>query len=553
MKLIECYVNNFGKLADFSYSFKDGLNVIQEENGYGKSTFSAFIKSMLFGLEDTKRIGIFENDRKKYEPWQGGAWGGSLTISSGGEKYRIERSFNKKAALDEVKIYDLKTGKLTDKFSEKPIGEILLGIDREGFERTVFLSEREIDEKKGINNISAKLSRLTGVAFDMTELDSATKLLDEERQYYYKKGGSGAISDIAEKISELEYRKAELSALEAKHENDAKLISEKENEINELKILSKRELEMEKRTALREERLKEYRRKLSDADNFKEKRAEILSFFGGKIPEKETLYELRALKDEISSLNNDALRLQAEIDALPEAPTEAEIDSISLLSIKTNEKRKKCEEIEKEKLNTGATQAKKLKIFTTLGAIALASGIALSFISFTFLLITAFGAALLVHSISLSKKSCGLKLEDELGEIKAQIAENEERIADFYTKYSLPSYNHELAIFEARGIAKKKEKLLISLRDKKERLLAARERCGAVAETYPIINEYPSFELASKIDAYKFAASNEARILKECEDLKRSFDFSENADWKAEARVRASELLIEKRARTFAS
>ena len=86
MKLIECYVNNFGKLSDFSYSFKDGLNVIQEENGYGKSTFSAFIKSMLFGLEDTKRIGIFENDRKKYEPWQGGAWGGSLTISSGSEK-----------------------------------------------------------------------------------------------------------------------------------------------------------------------------------------------------------------------------------------------------------------------------------------------------------------------------------------------------------------------------------------------------------------------------------------------------------------------------------
>ena len=186
MKLIECHVNNFGKLSDFSYNFSEGLNVINEENGFGKSTFAAFIKSMLYGLEDTKRPSLSENDRKKYEPWQGGAWGGSLTLSSDGKTYRIERSFSKKASLDEVKIYDTETGRLTDKFSEKSPGESMLGIDREGFERTVFLSERDIDEKKVNNSVSAKLSRLTGVAFDMAELDSANKILDEERKYYQK-------------------------------------------------------------------------------------------------------------------------------------------------------------------------------------------------------------------------------------------------------------------------------------------------------------------------------------------------------------------------------
>ena len=46
MKLIECYVNNFGVLSDFSFNFKNGLNVIKEENGFGKSTLAAFIKSM---------------------------------------------------------------------------------------------------------------------------------------------------------------------------------------------------------------------------------------------------------------------------------------------------------------------------------------------------------------------------------------------------------------------------------------------------------------------------------------------------------------------------
>ena len=34
MKLISCYVENFGGLQKFSYEFKDGLNTILEGNGW---------------------------------------------------------------------------------------------------------------------------------------------------------------------------------------------------------------------------------------------------------------------------------------------------------------------------------------------------------------------------------------------------------------------------------------------------------------------------------------------------------------------------------------
>ncbi len=546
MKLIECYVNNFGKLSDFSYSFKDGLNVISEENGFGKSTLSAFIKSMLFGLEDTKRTALFENDRKKYEPWQGGAWGGSLTISSGGEEYRIERSFNKKASLDEIRIYELKTGKLTDKFSEKSPGEILLGIDRDGFERTVFLSERETDEKKSINNISAKLSRLTGVAFDMTELDNATKLLEQERQYYYKKGGSGAISDINTKISELEYRKAELLILDAKHDSDAKLISQKEGEIKELRVLAEKELENEKKNALKQDRYKEYKRKLSEIEALNEKKSEILNFFGGKIPEKETLYELSALKDEISRLNNDSLKLESELDALPRTPSDKEIDSSSLLALKIKEDRKKHEELAGEKLNTGALKAKKTKILSIIGTLLLIAGAALAFISTGFLAITALGAALLVAAIGFSKKNSALAIDEKLAILKTEIEKNESTLAEFYASYGLSGCSAEFAISEFRQRAKKKEELSLSLRDKKERLISSREKCGLIAESYPIINEYPSVELAAKIDTYLYVSSNTKRLFAECEELNKNFGFSESDEINAASRERASDALIEK-------
>ena len=42
MKLIRSHVENFGALSSFDYNFLPGLNTINEENGWGKSTFSVF-------------------------------------------------------------------------------------------------------------------------------------------------------------------------------------------------------------------------------------------------------------------------------------------------------------------------------------------------------------------------------------------------------------------------------------------------------------------------------------------------------------------------------
>ena len=79
MKLIECYIENFGKLSSFTHTFSEGLNIINADNGYGKTTLSVFIKSMLYGIDANKLRGE-ESDRKRYMPWQGGRFGGSLTL-----------------------------------------------------------------------------------------------------------------------------------------------------------------------------------------------------------------------------------------------------------------------------------------------------------------------------------------------------------------------------------------------------------------------------------------------------------------------------------------
>ena len=61
MRLLKMHVDNFGRLHDFNFNFEEGLNVILEENGWGKTTMAAFLKAMLYGLEP----GSFDRDRDR--------------------------------------------------------------------------------------------------------------------------------------------------------------------------------------------------------------------------------------------------------------------------------------------------------------------------------------------------------------------------------------------------------------------------------------------------------------------------------------------------------
>ena len=47
MKLISMHIDNFGGLHDYDYDFDDGLNIILQDNGWGKTTMAAFLKRLM--------------------------------------------------------------------------------------------------------------------------------------------------------------------------------------------------------------------------------------------------------------------------------------------------------------------------------------------------------------------------------------------------------------------------------------------------------------------------------------------------------------------------
>lgn len=206
MKLLECHVDNFGRLSNFDYQFSDGLTVIQEPNGFGKSTLAAFIKAMLYGFPRTAGRNIASNERKKYLPWQGGTYGGSLDFEFEGISYRVWRTFGKTAAKDRFSLRDLTNRSVSTRFTEK-LGEELFQLDAESFMRSVYMPQMQNQETAATTSIQTKLSNLVDNTDDLNNYDSAMDHLRTARSEYRKfRGSGGHIDDIQTQIERLEQK-----------------------------------------------------------------------------------------------------------------------------------------------------------------------------------------------------------------------------------------------------------------------------------------------------------------------------------------------------------
>ena len=305
MIIKELYIENFGKLSKYKKTFSHGLNSFVEDNGFGKTTLTVFIKTMLYGFDETRRQSLDENDRKRYIPWQGGAFGGYLVFEVNGKTYRVERSFQTKGSEDTFTLYDLDTGAISSDFSSS-LGDELFGIDADGFERTVFLSEKNLSGKNTNQTISAKLSNLVGTDGDIDGFDSAIKLLDDRRKFYQKKGGAGEIQDVKNEISELE---DEIRILSQRRDNAAKTeeeISALAEKIKSIKQKKEGVLEKERKEKLESEKRSyeiQYANMLGALKGDEKREEQLFEFFSKKLPRVSEIAAVSENAEEVKRLN----------------------------------------------------------------------------------------------------------------------------------------------------------------------------------------------------------------------------------------------------------
>ena len=231
MILRACYIHNFGKLRDVELSFAEGMNVICEDNGWGKSTLAAFIKAMLYGLDKKKKNAIAEDERKKYKPWQGGVFGGKLVFETGGKVYAVTRQFGDTPSKDFFELRDNATHLPSSDFSER-LGEELFGIDSNSFYRSIFIGQSDCLTDT-TDDIHAKIGNLADATGDLNSYESAMDLLKKQINKLTPDRKTGSLSSRAEKLASLRRSIQDGSGLPDRLSEAERMLSEERSALRE--------------------------------------------------------------------------------------------------------------------------------------------------------------------------------------------------------------------------------------------------------------------------------------------------------------------------------
>ena len=133
---------SFGTLRNRELTLGEGLNIIEAPNEGGKSTWSAFLRAMLYGVntKERDRQGYIA-EKNRYQPWGGGAMEGSVELVWQGRSITLRRSAKGSTPFGQFEAVYTDTGAPVPGLTGANAGEVLTGVPREVFERSAFVGQ----------------------------------------------------------------------------------------------------------------------------------------------------------------------------------------------------------------------------------------------------------------------------------------------------------------------------------------------------------------------------------------------------------------------------
>ncbi|MBR5156727.1 MAG: AAA family ATPase [Clostridia bacterium] len=337
MIITKIEIDNFGKYNNFTLDLNTGLNVVLGQNEAGKSTLCAFLYAMFYGLpNESKKLGIREDARKRYLPWSGDAMAGSVYFEHDGRSYILSRKFAKTKRGDKVSLKDATTWEEINDIAADDIGRKFLGLGEGGFLKTLFISQLgAVISSDGDDEVLKKLSNLGQSGEEDTSYQAASAaIFKAQHEIISKSERAGILPRLEQEKEQLEYELTESKRVSEKFRNDiilqnqlkqeAEQLTEKLAQLNqqkelakkhelvvkmqksknELNILNERKLENDKRIEEQQKKLEDY-----DKQSEKYKFAENISQ-SDLIALAQTENEVNTIKEELKDINASKERLE---------------------------------------------------------------------------------------------------------------------------------------------------------------------------------------------------------------------------------------------------
>ena len=295
----------FGRLERQELTLSPGLNVLYAPNETGKSTWGAFIRTMLYGLSTRERGPLA--DKNRFAPWSGAAMQGRMDVSAAEGAYTLLRD-TKRASSPMGEFSCTYTGTATPVagITAQNAGEALLGVPREVFERSAFIGQNAlaVDQDAELERRIAAL--ITTGEEDTSYSQSYERLKKQLNRRKHNK--TGLIPALEREIDDLQLSLRDLDALEAQARQAQNTLDELEQQAAALRqqAASWQALEQQSRAA-------EYAKAAQNADEAA-RRASLLEESAAGLPDGQGL----------ALLEGQAAALQEDLSGLAQQRREAE-------------------------------------------------------------------------------------------------------------------------------------------------------------------------------------------------------------------------------------
>lgn len=206
----------FGKLQGQTLELNNGLNIIQAPNETGKSTWSAFILAMLYGINSRERDKAgTPADKNRYAPWNGTAMSGRMDCESEGQRITLLRTTKRATApMCEFQALHTNTNDSISTLSSSFCGEQLLGVTREVYARSAFIRQNNLSITQNAE-LERRIVSLLSSGEENTSYSEASDTL-KKQLHQRRHNRTGQIPALETELQQLHKQLEESEVLSAK-------------------------------------------------------------------------------------------------------------------------------------------------------------------------------------------------------------------------------------------------------------------------------------------------------------------------------------------------
>lgn len=318
--LIRRMTATFGRLREQTLELQDGLNILQAPNETGKSTWCAFLLSMLYGVntKERDRAGLLA-DKNRYAPWSGAPMSGRLDCRAGEDALTLFRTTRRQTApMGDFQALYTGTADPVPGLTGANCGEALLGVSREVYARSAFIRQGGVAVTQD-PGLERRIAALVTSGEEDTSYTEAVEALKKQlnRRRHNKTGRLPALE-------------AELQETEAQLASQAELTRQRENLLARSAELEAREAALHGELAVLDRwelhRKRQDLQRAEDAAAQAEEKAAALRrrLEEEQIPENDVTGRLRGAIVNLNTVRKSAEKAQEEYQAAKDALDQAE-------------------------------------------------------------------------------------------------------------------------------------------------------------------------------------------------------------------------------------